>query len=269
MPRRIKDYLITLSAGLCFSTAVLANHQTGPEHFTLLSRAGSVQLETHLNKAQRQWLQNKRELVLGTASPDYPPFDLTSSGRDYEGLTADYAGLLAKTLALPVKVLRYPSREAAIRALETGDIDLLGTSNGFEAANPNLTLSEPYAVDQPVLVTREGETRSLNDGLAGMRLALVYHYLPLSEVEKLYPQAIIRAYPSYQNALNAVAFDQADVFLGDTISTHYMINKGYLKNHPHGQLRQTRGLWVQLCHAPAPAHALEYCRRGADGRPYQ
>ncbi|MGY2413983.1 transporter substrate-binding domain-containing protein [Pseudomonas pergaminensis] len=230
MPRRIKDYLITLSAGLCFSTAVLGNQQTGPEHLTLLSRAGSVQLETHLNKAQRQWLQNKRELVLGTASPDYPPFDLTSSGRDYEGLTADYAGLLARAVGLPIKVLRYPSREAAISALEMGDIDLLGTSNGFEAANPNFTLSEPYAVDQPVLVTREGETRSLQDGLAGMRLALVYHYLPLSEVEKLYPDAIIRAYPSYQNALNAVAFDQADVFLGDTISTHYMINKGYLKN---------------------------------------
>lgn len=27
-----------------------------------------------------------------------------------------------------------------------------------------------------------------------------------------------------------MAFDQADVFLGDTLSTHYMINKGYLKN---------------------------------------
>ncbi|PQZ91798.1 MULTISPECIES: transporter substrate-binding domain-containing protein [Pseudomonas] len=230
MPRRIKDYLILLSACLCFSTAALADHEAGPEHFTLLSRAGAVQLETHLNKAQRQWLQNKRELVLGTASPDYPPFDLTSSGRDYEGLTADYAGLLAKALALPVKVQRYPTREAAIRALEAGDIDLLGSSNGFEAANPNLVLSEPYAVDQPVLVTREGETRSLSEGLAGMRLALVYHYLPLAEVQKLYPKAIIKVYPSYQNALNAVAFEQADVFLGDTISTHYMINKGYLKN---------------------------------------
>ncbi|MGY2273296.1 MULTISPECIES: transporter substrate-binding domain-containing protein [Pseudomonas] len=230
MPRRIKDYLIILSAGLCFSTVALANQPADPEHFALLSRAGSAQLETHLNRAQRQWLQNKRELVLGAAAPDYPPFDLTSSGRDYEGITADYASLLAKALALPVKVLRYPSREAAIRALEAGDIDLLGSSNGFEAANPNLTLSEPYAVDQPVLVTREGETRSLNNGLSGMRLALVYHYLPLSEVEKLYPEAIIRIYPSNQNALNAVAFDQADVFLGDTISTHYMINKGYLKN---------------------------------------
>jgi two-component system sensor histidine kinase EvgS len=140
MPRRIKDYLILLSAGLCFSIAVPAAPPTGPEYFNLLSRAGSVQLETHLNKAQRQWLQNKRELVLGTAAPDYPPFDLTSSGRDYEGLTADYAGLLAKALALPIKVVRYPSREAAIRALESGEIDLLGSSNGFEAANPNLTL---------------------------------------------------------------------------------------------------------------------------------
>ncbi|PRA27233.1 transporter substrate-binding domain-containing protein [Pseudomonas poae] len=230
MPRRIKDYLIILSAGLCMSATVLANNETGPEHFTLLSRASSVQLDTQLNKAQRQWLQNKRELVLGTSSPDYPPFDLTSSGRDYEGLTADYAGLLAKTLAVPVKVLRYASGEAAITALEAGEIDLLGSSNGFEAANPNLTLSKPYAVDQPVLVTREGETRSLGEGLRGMRLALVYHYLPLSEVEKIYPEAIIRAYPSYQNALNAVAFEQADVFLGDTISTHYMLNRGYLKN---------------------------------------
>ncbi len=211
MPRRIKDYLIILSAGVCLSTSVLAA-QTEPEHFTLLSRAGAVQLDTQLDKTQRQWLQNKRELVLGAAAPDYPPFDLTASGRDYEGLTADYAGLLAKALALPVRVLRYPNREASIQALEAGEIDLLGSSNGFEATNPLLTLSAPYAVDQPVLVTREGETRSLSEGLAGLRLSLVYHYLPLGEVEKLYPEAIIHTYPSYQNALNAVAFDQADVF---------------------------------------------------------
>lgn len=64
MPRRIKDYLIILSAGMCLSTAVLAV-QTEPEHFTLLSRAVGVQLDSQLDTAQRQWLQNKRELVLG------------------------------------------------------------------------------------------------------------------------------------------------------------------------------------------------------------
>src|SRR5690606_5312195 len=64
----------------------------------------------------------------------------------------------------------------------------------------------------------------------GLRLSMVYHYLPLEEIKALYPKAIITSYPSYQNAINAVAFGQADVFLGDTISTHYMINKGYLNN---------------------------------------
>ncbi|MGF6113602.1 transporter substrate-binding domain-containing protein [Pseudomonas frederiksbergensis] len=229
MPSRIKDYLITLSAGLCLSTSVSAASTT-VENYALLSRSTGGHLEVQLDKPQRQWAQNKRELILGTSAPDYPPFDLTVSGRDYEGFTADYAGILGQATGLPVKVQRYASRQAAIEALQQGEIDLLGTANGFEAQNPDILLSAPYAVDQPVLVTREGETRSLTDGLAGMRLSMVYHYLPLEEVKALYPNALVIDYPSYQNAINAVAFDQADVFLGDTISTHYMINKGYLNN---------------------------------------
>ncbi|MHC8288001.1 transporter substrate-binding domain-containing protein [Pseudomonas sp. XS1P51] len=229
MPSRIKDYLILMATGLCLSTSVPAA-QTASENYTLLGRSTVGHLEVRLDQSQQQWITHKRELILGTSAPDYPPFDLTISGQDYEGFTADYADILGKTIGLPVKVQRFASRGAAIVALEKGEVDLLGTANGFEAHNADIVLSTPYAVDQPVLVTREGETRSLTDGLAGLRLSMVYHYLPLEEVRALYPKAIITSYPSYQNAINAVAFDQADVFLGDTISTHYMINKGFLNN---------------------------------------
>ena len=228
MPTRLNKYL-SLFAGLILCTSVFAEPPR-TETFSLLSRSGSYQMDIPLNKAQRYWLQNNPELVVGTSTADYPPFDITDSGQDYEGFTADYVGILAKALNVSIKVQRFASRDAAIKALEEGRIDLLGTSNGFEAANQNLLLSTPYAIDQSVLVTREGETRSLSQGLAGLRLSMVYHYLPLNEVKALYPKAIIQSYPSYQNAINAVAFDQADVFLGDTVSTHYMINKGYLKN---------------------------------------
>ena len=228
MPARLITYL-SLFAGLVLCVPVLAAPVLS-ETLTLLSRSSSGHIEVPLDNTQRYWLQNKRELVIGTSAADYPPFDMTDSGRDYEGLTADYAGLLRKALKLSIRIQRFASREAAIKALEDGQIDLLGTSNGFEAANQHLVLSIPYAIDQPVLVTREGETRSLSQGLAGLRLSMVYHYLPQEEVKALYPQAIIQSYPSYQNAINAVAFDQADIFLGDTVSTHYMINKGYLKN---------------------------------------
>ncbi|WP_339543861.1 transporter substrate-binding domain-containing protein [Pseudomonas sp. RA_35y_Pfl2_P32] len=229
MPRSLKDYLLYLSVGFCLSTSVcLADPETGI--YSLLSRSTASPTDVQLEPSQRQWIQDRAELILGASAPDYPPFDLTTRGQDYEGFTADYAGIIGKSLGLPIKIRRYPSREAAIQALENGEVDLLGTANGYEARQSNIALSIPYAVDQPVLVTRETETRSLTEGLAGMRLSMVYHYLPLEEVTALYPKAIITPYPSFQNAINAVAFDQADVFLGDTISTHFTINKGYLKN---------------------------------------
>ena len=228
MPTRLMKYLsLFIGSFLCIPAYAEINNA---ESYPLLSRSGIYHFEVPLDKNQRHWLQEKRQLRVGISAPDYPPFDMTTSGQDYEGLTADYIGILGKALNLSIKIQRFSSRDAVIKALEEGQIDVLGTSNGFEAANPKLTLSTPYAIDQPVLVTRERETRSLTQGLAGLRLSMVYHYLPLDEVKRLYPKAIIQSYPSYQSAINSVAFDQADVFLGDTLSTHYMINKGYLKN---------------------------------------
>ncbi|WP_080482162.1 transporter substrate-binding domain-containing protein [Pseudomonas syringae] len=228
MSTRIKHYLI-LVACVCASWSAQAIPADG-ESYRLLSRSSPGHMDVKLDKAQWQWVHEKRELILGTSAPDYPPFDLTQSGREYEGFTADYAGIISVALDLPVKVQRYDSRASAITALKEGKIDLLGSANGFEAIDGSLKLSTPYAVDQPVLVTRVGETRALNQGLEGIRLSMVYHYLPESSVATLYPGATLKTYPSFQSAINAVAFNQADVFLGDTISTQYLINKGYLNN---------------------------------------
>ncbi len=198
--------------------------------YTLLSRSASASVQPSLTPAQRTWLAERRELVLGTSAPDYPPFDIATGGREYQGLTADYAGLIGSALGLSVRVQRFPSRPAAVAALKSGHIDLLGSANGYEALTQGLALSRPYAIDQPVLVTREDETRALDTGLAGMRLSMLYHYLPPGEIHTNYPKAELLTFESSTQALNAVAFEQADVFIGDTISTHYLISQGHL---PH------------------------------------
>ncbi|MGH8416385.1 MAG: transporter substrate-binding domain-containing protein [Pseudomonas sp.] len=228
MSKGLKDYWIAIVV-VCLSISAPAQ-SAGAERYTLLSRANPAHMDVTLDRTQWQWVRDKRELILGTSSPDYPPFDMTLTGRDYEGFTADYAGILARALDLPIRVLRYESRDEAIAALLRGEVDLLGSANGYEAAASDLKLSSPYAVDQPVLVTRTGETRGLTDGLNGLRLSMVYHYLPPEEISALYPKASLQTFPSFQSAINAVAFNQADVFLGDAISTHYVINKGYLNN---------------------------------------
>lgn len=198
------------------------------ERYTLLARSSTNPLIPRLTEQQQQWLHGRQALILGTSAPDYPPFDITGGGQVYQGLTAEYANLIGKALNLPVQVMRYPHRKAAIQALKRGEIDLLGSANGYEAATEGLTLSHPYTVDQPVLVTREDEERALNKDLANMRLGMLYHYLPQEKVLADYPKAEVLAFGSSTQALNAVAFGQADVFIGDTLSTHYQLNRGHL-----------------------------------------
>lgn len=56
--------------------------------------------------------------------------------------------------------------------MREGSIDLLGSSNAFEAADAQLDLSTPYADDMPVIVTREGTSLKNTPDLAGLRLAM-------------------------------------------------------------------------------------------------
>ncbi|MDF9616567.1 transporter substrate-binding domain-containing protein [Pseudomonas entomophila] len=226
MWRYFATSLLCLSLGTPLQGACVSN--SPGQTYTLLSRASPTSVQPSLTPAQRDWLTTRQELVLGTSAPDYPPFDIATRGNEYQGLTADYAGVIGNALGLPVRVQRFPSRAAAVAALKNGQIDLLGSANGYEASTQGLALSRPYAIDQPVLVTREDETRALDTGLDGMRLSMLYHYLPPEEINATYPQAELLTFESSTQALNAVAFEQADVFIGDTVSTHYLISRGHL-----------------------------------------
>ncbi|MDH0649050.1 transporter substrate-binding domain-containing protein [Pseudomonas sp. GD03858] len=191
----------------------------------LLARALSAAPALPLSDSDRQWLRERKRLVLGSSRPDYPPFDINNSLTDYEGLSADYAGLIAEQLGIPIEVRRYASRVQALAALHAGEIDLLGTSNAFEANDAELALSLPYADDLPVIVTRH--SRSVHGDLAGLRLAMVDHYLPMQTVRQLFPKAQLSLYRSTLAGVAAVALGEADAYLGDAISSDYVIAKGY------------------------------------------
>ncbi|TPG78588.1 response regulator [Pseudomonas arsenicoxydans] len=207
---------------MCLAQSTMAGET---KSLQLLGRSTVEGYEVHLNENDRQWLRNKSVLRLGVSGADYPPFEVTRSVDELEGITADYAQLIAQLLNVPIEVQRYNARDAAMEALKYGALDLLGTSNSFEAADPELVLSRPYAEDQPMLVTRLDER--MPEDLAGKRIAMVDDYLPAQTVETFYPEASLQRYPSALDALGAVAYGQDDVYLGDLISANYLINNNY------------------------------------------
>ena len=91
--------------------------------------------------------------------------------------------------------------------------------------SPSVFDGETYGL--PVIVTREGRSLKNTPDLAGLRLAMVDHYLPASSVRSLYPKAQLSLYRSTLAGLAAVELGEADAYLGDAISTDFAIGKSY------------------------------------------
>jgi two-component system sensor histidine kinase EvgS len=210
---------------LLMTLGASAGANDAPVMLEVLSRTRPENIQIRLDEQDRQWLQEHPLLRVGISGPDYPPFEVTRNRHELEGLTADYADLIAQLLNVRIQIQRYANRDAAMAALKHGEVELLGTSNSFELADPAFILSRAYAEDQPMLVTRLEETLPLD--LAGKRVAMVEDYLPLASVQAFYPEANVQRYPSAMDALGAVAFGTDDVYLGDFISANYLINTNY------------------------------------------
>ncbi|QHF44320.1 hybrid sensor histidine kinase/response regulator [Pseudomonas sp. S35] len=201
-----------------------------PHNLKLLGHSALENPSLALDEADWQWLRERRVLAMGVSKPDYAPFDLSNNNHEFEGITADYAALIGQALNIVIEVRRYDTRDDVIAALKAGTVDFVGSANGYEAADPQLVLSRSYANDQPALVTRVGDSHALSSDLSGKRVAMLYHYMQPDVVRAFYPHAQLLLFASTFEAIGAVAFGQADVYLGDAISTRYLINKNHLNN---------------------------------------
>ncbi len=224
--RRVKFAAIVLMGLLPWAAMALDE----PRHLRLLGHSMLEHPQVQLDEADWRWLRERRTLLMGVSAPDYVPFDRTNNKNELEGITADIAALVAQGLNVTIEVRCFETRDEVIEALKTGAVDFVGSANGYEFADPQLILSKSYANDQPVLVTRTGDTHALSADLAGKRVAMLYHYMQPDAVQAFYPNAQLLLYASTFEAIGAVAFGQADVYLGDAISTRYLINKNYLNN---------------------------------------
>lgn len=221
--------LLTLLMLSLLPGTAIAN-PAAPQTLHLLGRSHVEGYALALSDEDRRWLQGRGTLTLGASAPDYAPFDITTSGQDYEGLTADYAQLIGELLGVPLRVQRYPNRAQVVQALLAGEIDLLGSANDYELADARLLRAADYADDQPVLVTRKHQLASAAGALQGVHVAMLDHYRPPASFTALYPGARLQLYPSTLSALGAVAFGRADVFFGDAITAGYQITNNFLDN---------------------------------------
>lgn len=195
------------------------------EHLSLLGRSDDVHVTVALSEGDWRWLRSKRVLRLGTTVTDPPPFSLTYSASDYEGVTADYAELLSDLLWVEIDVRRYEDKAHAVEALKRGELDFLGTTSELIERDPTLVTSHSYISEPSVLIVRRDRKNTLPSKLEGERVAMSEHFQPVARFKALYPQSTLEVYPTDIEAISAVLFGQSDVYMGGELTSRYLINR--------------------------------------------
>ncbi|WP_249672257.1 ATP-binding protein [Pseudomonas abieticivorans] len=204
-----------------------------------------------LSPAEHAWLREHRVLRVGISIADYEPVDITVDRNRYKGVSADFLSLIGRRLDEPFQVMGYTRREEAVQALQSGDIDLLTSANGFERNAAGLQFSKGYMADRAVMVMRAGESPTA--GLVGKKIAVVDGYCNLETIHGAYPDSEIIIAPSLASGLEALKEGEVDGFIGNEV-----IVRSYNALRPYMGLRVV-GL------SALPAADFSFATRARDG----
>ncbi|WP_251863051.1 transporter substrate-binding domain-containing protein [Achromobacter sp. Marseille-Q4962] len=182
--------------------------------------------EPQLSPEDWRYLRAKGTLVLGTYSPDLAPLDV-SYKQTFKGISADVIALLGQQLHVRIEVEQLPGRERALQALKTGEVDLLASANHAEGSVDGVMLTRPYAPDRPALYRRQSDKREFPADLAGLTIATAQDYLTPEALRQAQGAAQVAQYRNTTEAIAAVAFGNADLYLGDSLSARYLIGRNY------------------------------------------
>lgn len=185
----------------------------------------------HLSDADRQWLDASAPLRVGIAIADNEPIDITTDGNRYQGVSADYLSLVSRKLGVAVQLVGFAQREDAIDALRDGSIDLLTSANSFDRSEAGLTFSRQYIPDRAVVVAH-GKQLVPAQGLAGKKIVLLEGYADPQVTHKTYPDSEIILAPNLYSAMEALAQQEVDVFIGNEV-----VVRSYLAMRPYLDLR--------------------------------
>ena len=199
-----------------------------PQRLQILSQEDYQPKVFTLDDSDWRWLGNKRDLTVAVWLPEIPPLSLYAGERRYEGMIADYIHLIAQYLGLRVHVLMFPDRDAALAALAGGLVDMVADPSG-KAAHPaiHLTSSHNFISDHPVLVHKKNHSSEAFIYRPGMKLAIARWYVDDSWIEDNFPGVRIVHYDTDEQALSSVAFEGNDFYIGNLVTTSWLLERNY------------------------------------------
>lgn len=226
----MKFFLFVLWASIA-SLPLVAAANLSSQPLQILSREQYDPRSFSITDEDWRWLGQKRELKVAVWQPEIPPISMFTQDGKFEGIASDYLMLTASYLGVRVKVISYPSQDAAYKAMSHHEVDLMLDASGKRwPFDGDFIYSNRFVSDHPVLVHPKLTAGENFTYQAGMRLAIARWYVDDDWISSNFPGARIVHFDTDEEALASVAFKRNDFFIGNLVTTSYLLERNY-PNH--------------------------------------
>ncbi|MDF3937122.1 ATP-binding protein [Pseudomonas citronellolis] len=183
-----------------------------------------------LSPRERTWLEAHQSLRVGLYRDGWPPFEMIDAQGNFRGISADYLDLAAQRLGLKLQPVLYDDWAQVMEAARKGEVDLLPTVARSPEREQFLRFTQPYLSTSSLIFARRDSSVRVIDDLSGKRVAVERDFAVHDLLRTAVPGVSFVVVDDTGEALKAVSSGQADAYVGNLISTNYLLGQLNLSN---------------------------------------
>ncbi len=185
----------------------------------------------NLTSEETRWLKQHPEITLG-ADYQWPPYEFNDEQGRHTGISADILQLIEHKTGLTIHV-RSGVWADILKAAKNGKLDGLACAVKTPERQKYFSFTTPYTrMPLAILVRNDSALKQVEsvDDLKGKTIALNQNSYLHEWLKTNHPDFQFRPQQSNLEALEAVSFGQADVYIGNLAVATYLIKHRYLTN---------------------------------------
>jgi PAS domain S-box-containing protein len=206
----------------------------------------------HLTPEEQSWLDQGHIVRARVASA--PPLHFFDG--QFQGISVDYLNLIAERAGFKVRyVTGIPWSEALAHIENHAVNDLLLTAKATPERRKRMAFTQNYLLMPWVIFTRKDRPVETIDALIGKTVSVERDYVMHKKLVAEYPGIELLVRTTSKEAIEAVAFGQAEAYVGNLTTGAYIIQQGNLTNlqvaaptpfDNHNQAMAIRDDWTPL-----------------------
>jgi signal transduction histidine kinase len=188
-------------------------------------------LDSLLSYDETEWLRKNSHNIRFAPDPEWMPVDYVDSEGVHHGIVAELVGIIENKLGFSFNRLYYNTWSEALKAVENGEVDFLGSVQMTSKREEFLNFTGPYISIPLVILVGKNYADSLHAGrINRMCLAGVKDYAYLDYVRSTYPDARIIEYDDHIASLIQTSLGNTDGVIIDLMAASALVEKYNITN---------------------------------------